>query len=208
MSRHSDAVAIAAHEIGVREEPMGSNSGRRVREYQAATFVPGTGWPWCAGFCCYVWEKAGKRLPYRTASAYGMLTWARGAGWAKRGRDCVPGDLVVFNIGSGHIAILEHRVGADGLVHTIDGNSSDQVVRRTRPYSLVAGGVHIPEIISTPVPKAKQPFWVVTTSEKGHTKRVFTGRAAQSKVMGPMLSGWLKRHQHVDVKVERAKGAK
>lgn len=46
---HEQIVRFALDELHrhVHEVPMGSNSGPRVREYQAATWLGGTGWPWC-----------------------------------------------------------------------------------------------------------------------------------------------------------------
>jgi hypothetical protein len=42
-----------------------------------------------------------------------------------------PGDLIVWDE---HIGVVE-SVDADGTVHTIEGNSSDQVSRRTHDAS-------------------------------------------------------------------------
>jgi hypothetical protein len=155
---------IALSQIDVHEVPWGSNSGPKVREYQAATFLRGTGWPWCVAFCQWVLEKAGAPLPYRSAGVYDLLRWAKRAGVSTWNPS--PGDLVCFGIGQGHIGILE-RIDAHD-VHTIDGNTSDQVARRTRPRSQVVGYIDTAKAIAAK--PRKQPLWTVTTSENGHRK--------------------------------------
>lgn len=155
---------IAAREIGVHEEPWGSNTGRRVREYQATTFLRGSYWPWCVAFCQWVYVKAGIPLPYRSAGVYDLLRWARSRGWVTSNPQ--PGDLVCFQIGAGHMGIVERIEGA--YVHSIDGNASDQVKRCSRPRHQVAGYIHAPGLQKAK-PK-RQPLWTVTTSENGHRK--------------------------------------
>src|SRR6185436_1835590 len=108
---HDRALQVARGQIGVHEQPMGSNTGPQVREYQAATFLGGTGWPWCSAFVLWCWQKAGHPLPYKTAGAYDFLNWAKRKGWARSSTELVPGDLVVFNVGSGHISMFERWEG-------------------------------------------------------------------------------------------------
>jgi hypothetical protein len=86
----------------------------------------------------------------RTASAWDALDRAAKKGWTlppEQFSGAVAGDLVVFNIGSGHIAILDRfeSVGGETVVHTIDGNASDQVKRCERPLSSVKGFITWPE---------------------------------------------------------------
>lgn len=201
---HERALRIARAELGVTEHPMGSNTGRRVRQYQAATFLNGTGWPWCAAFCCWVWERAGHKLPYPTASAYGMLNWAQGAGWAKPSHALVPGDLVVFNVGSGHIAIFERWEG--NLIHTIDGNHLNRVMRAARPWSKVAGGIHIPERIEKPV-HVPRPYWVIAGSEHGKRVLLFSKFATQKQILG-LLPRLLAKYGRAGITIQRGKEKK
>jgi hypothetical protein len=198
--KHQSALVAARTELGVREVPMGSNTGSRVRQYQATTFLGGSGWPWCAAFCCFVWRKAGKELPYRTASAYGMLNWAQGAGWAKSSKDLTPGDMVVFNVGSGHIAIFERWEG--DTICTIDGNHNNMVARAKRPHSVVAGGIHVPEI-GTPVHVPK-PYWVIAASENGHRVLVFSKFATEKTVLG-LLPRLFAKYGRAGITIKRGK---
>lgn len=52
---------IAEGEVGVREIGT-SNTGRKVQQYQAATTLGGTGWPWCAAFVVWCERKAADDL--------------------------------------------------------------------------------------------------------------------------------------------------
>ncbi len=47
-------VKIAKKEVGTEEVPRGSNSGKRVQEYQDADTLGGTGYYWCASFVVWV----------------------------------------------------------------------------------------------------------------------------------------------------------
>jgi|GEM_PF-1660340 len=132
-------VAIASQEVGVREQPPGSNDGPRIAQYRTATHGAGVG-PWCAYFVSWVGAQAG--VPVGPGG--------RGEGWVPNverwGRDtgrwipsdaatpAQPGDLIVFDRnGDGltdHIGMVA-AVRADGGVDTIEGNSSDAVSRRS-----------------------------------------------------------------------------
>ncbi len=141
----------------MKEYPPGSNSGPRVREYQAATNLGGTGWPWCAAFVCWCYKQAGKALPYPTASVGLFEAWA-----VKQG-DMVKrpfrGDIVCYRFDADnwpdHMGIVERvlalpRFGKPWLVRTIEGNTAfgndangGEVQRRTR-YHWRCSYVRIP----------------------------------------------------------------
>ena len=103
-------------EVGQAEQPPGSNDSPRIAQYRQATAGSGVG-PWCAYFVddVFAWaQKTGKALPAGSTPS--------------------PGDLIVWDE---HIGVVE-RVDPDGTIHTIEGNSSDQVSQRT--YSSDGGG--------------------------------------------------------------------
>ena len=121
-------VAVAAKEVGVREIG-GNNKGPRVQEYQRATNLSGTGWPWCAAFICWCIREAtkGMSVPFKlpkTALAYGFYGWAGENGIDRKknpGVDLKPGDIVAFKNFS-HVAIVAgHTKG--GYIDTIEGNT-------------------------------------------------------------------------------------
>jgi CHAP domain-containing protein len=129
----SAIVAAAAAEVGQAEQPPGSNDSPRIAQYRAATAgAPGPG-PWCAYFTSWACRQAG--VPVGDdgegfGSVDALYAWAQrtgraapaGSGYVPR-----PGDLIVFNQ---HIGVVEN-VLPGGQIQTIEGNSSDQVSRRT-----------------------------------------------------------------------------
>jgi hypothetical protein len=125
-------VALAQAEVGQAEQPPGSNDSPRIAEYRSSTAGSGIG-PWCAYFTSWLGRQSGAPLG---ESGQGFGSVGALAAWAQRtGRGIPasagppqPGDLVVW--GSQHIGIVE-SVGTDGSVHTIEGNSSDAVTRRS-----------------------------------------------------------------------------
>jgi CHAP domain-containing protein len=188
---HDKALAYAISQLGVHEQPFGSNRGPIQRQlpkggvdyYQQHDFLAGVGYPWCVTLWLTAWaEGANHPLPYKTAGAYAMLQWARGAGWAKPSTELTPGDGVVFNIGSGHLAMFEKWVGS--TIHTIDGNTSNMVARRARAHSLVAGGIHVPEKVYVPPKPVPKPFWVITGDENGRKVLVFSEFATEKTIVG------------------------
>ena len=132
-------VNLVRNEVGVAEQPPGSNDSPRIAQYRQATAgAPGPG-PWCAYFVSWAARQAG--VPIGDAGqGYGRVddVWA----WGERAGKAIPasagapqpGDLIVWDE---HIGVVE-SVGADGAINTIEGNSSDRVSRRT--YGADGGG--------------------------------------------------------------------
>lgn len=132
-------IDIAEREVGVREDPKDSNTGPRIREYQRATDLDGTGWAWCAAFQCWCireWLRdqdvldAFKFTPAqaeawrpKTAAAYGFHRWAFDHGLLQM--DDSPdhvlhtADLVTYDIS--HIGIVV--TDKDRFIFTIEGNT-------------------------------------------------------------------------------------
>lgn len=183
MSQHERVLQIAEQELGVHEQPMGSNRGPRIQVFQHASWLSGTGWPWCAAFFDFCTEKAGITLTYRGAGAYAWDAYARKQHWSVPLAKAVPGDGVVLNIGAGHMAIFKHLNKT--TVTTIDGNWGDKVTEVDHPRSQVRGVVHVPEKHAAPAPPP--PVFEIVTSASGHAVVVFTGGKA------PLLQ-WLKTH--------------
>jgi cell wall-associated NlpC family hydrolase len=111
-----------------------------------------TGQPWCSYFATSMWREAGVNIPKYgfTGDVYkwgerNHLAYDRGD-IAKQAR---PGDAILFGTGpswsgSEHIGIIEKVDG--NKITTIEGNSSDQVMRHTytlpRDAKKFYGGVH------------------------------------------------------------------
>jgi len=143
---------IARAQIGVRES--NDNSGPKVREYQAATTLGGTHWPWCAALLAYCFREAEKALkvgiPWSYSASCDVLL---ADGKARSIVHTTPqvGDVMVVRAkksarnGGGysttdmiHTGIVE-TVGSSGSFGTIEGNTNNSggregigVMRHTR----------------------------------------------------------------------------
>ena len=132
-------VSAVQTEVGQAEQPPGSNDSPRIAEYRSATAgAPGPG-PWCAYFTSWAAKQAG--VPLGDAgqgfgSVDAVYAWAQSSGKAIPAGSAPPqpGDLIVWDE---HIGVVE-AVLPDGRIQTIEGNSSDQVARRT--YGSDGGG--------------------------------------------------------------------
>jgi hypothetical protein len=134
------ALAAAQSQVGVSEQPPGSNDGPQIAEYRTATAGSGVG-PWCAYFTSWAAAQAGVPLG-EAGQGFGSVSalygWAQRTGRATPAGPGVqpnPGDLIVW--GGEHIGIVE-SIDPDGSIHTIEGNSSNAVSRRT--YGPDGGG--------------------------------------------------------------------
>jgi hypothetical protein len=176
--------------IGKHEEPMGSNTGTFVVLCQRATFLGGTGWPWCAAFVCRMAKACGVPLAYDGAGAHDLADhhkpWVSAA-------NVEPGMVVDYNIGSGHTGIVASVNTRAGTLTSIDGNWADAVTEHVMPLSQVRAFWKIPGVSyatgPAPAPKPQRlPAWVVVTSANGHSKIVF--RTAEKR----HLVRWLTTH--------------
>ncbi len=138
-------VQIASAEVGQSEQPPGSNDSARIAQYRSATAGnPGPG-PWCAYFVSWVARQAGVPLGDQGqgfGSVDALYSWAQQTGRAYTpgsGRTPQPGDLIVFHE---HIGLVE-SVDANGTIHTIEGNSGDQVARRVHAPGDAVGFVRM-----------------------------------------------------------------
>jgi len=128
-------VNLVRNEIGVAEQPPGSNDAPRIAQFRQATAGSGVG-PWCAYFTSWAAREAGVPLG-DAGQGFGRVddvyAWAQRAGKAipAGSGPPQPGDLIVWDE---HIGVVE-SVLPDGGVQTIEGNSSDAVTRRTHDAS-------------------------------------------------------------------------
>ena len=132
-------VNAALPEVGVSEQPPGSNDSPRIAQYRQATAGSGVG-PWCAYFASWACRQAGVPLG-DNGQGFGRVddvyAWGQRTGRAiPNGSGAHPraGDLIVWDE---HIGIVQ-SVDQDGTIHTIEGNSSDKVSQRT--YGADGGG--------------------------------------------------------------------
>lgn len=114
-------VAIAQAELGTHE--IDSCNCGPIQKYGGSP-----GQPWCAFFASWVYRKAGYNMP-SIGSARGLYDWFGKNQIAFRKEDGTPqpGDIVYFN--HSHTGIVESY--ENGILHTIEGNTSDMVARRS-----------------------------------------------------------------------------
>lgn len=147
---------IARGELGVKEIGH-TNKGPRVGQYQAATSLGGTGWPWCAAFICWCvreaiirWERErGVKVTFQrptTAAAYGFDEWSLAQdNSTKTRRSHTREPIGIFSLKTvSHCGIAISAPDENGYFQTIEGNSNTggsrdggSVVRNRRHISQV-----------------------------------------------------------------------
>jgi len=148
--------ALAEAAKHVHEE--GGNTGSRVRQYQAASSLGGTGWAWCDAFCDFCFADAGRPLDEleRSAGVERTFELAQKKHWLVV--DPARGDLVCFQWDSGPLDnigfVLEPL--PDGSIKTVEGNTSpmpgtehaqgegDGVYVKVRPRRFCAAFIRVP----------------------------------------------------------------
>lgn len=130
MTLAQSLVLLAQKEVGV-EEIDGTNCGKRVNEYKAATNLPpDEAWPWCAAFICWLVREAmnGRSYTFKrptTAGAWDFENWSKRQDESTHtlrnpGRDIRAGDIVIFTFS--HIGLaIDSPI--DDSVATIEGNT-------------------------------------------------------------------------------------
>lgn len=138
----SQRIVIAAQaELGVKENPAGSNDGPRVRDYQESTGMYKQ--PWCASFVTFIYQKCGIKLPAFN-HAY-VPSWAankdNGILRSVTRTELKPGDAVCL-WHNGHIEIFEKWIVKGVLAQCIGGNTAPVgrdnnggMVARTKRYT-------------------------------------------------------------------------
>lgn len=137
MATVEDVLNLARSQLGVCENPMGSNSGT---PYHAWYGPESQGWQWCAIFVCWLFHHTDPALIHYLKSAYSgdFLTTGRLYGEEVTSAQAEPGDIVVFDYGDGgrtdHVAVVEKRLDPISF-QTIEGNVGNCVGRKTRRQS-------------------------------------------------------------------------
>jgi CHAP domain len=138
------AVKIAQGELkrGVREIPMGSNRGKRIKMYEDAALPAARQYPapWCAYFVSWVTREAERPIG-RDGSGFANVDalhmWAvKTKRWTHHAR---PGRLIVFDE---HVGIVNTVHGRS--LTSIEGNASNRVSLVARHESDAEGYVVLP----------------------------------------------------------------
>ena len=133
------ALQVAESQVGVTEQPPGSNDGPQIAEYRTATQGAYAGAPWCAYFVSWCASQAGAPIGDHgqgLGSVSEITDWARSTG--RLTQTPAPGELILF--GTEHVGIVK-SVNADGSLTTVEGNASNGVREETRWPSEATGYV-------------------------------------------------------------------
>lgn len=128
----SKVLEIARLELGVTEDPPGSNRTKYWESYDPKM----QGQPWCVAFLWWVYQQAGERMAFfgggKTASCSMLLRWYKEQGLTVPVEQVKPGDIVILNFhgtqDTEHCGLvvdlpIEEPYGFV-YVETIEGNTS------------------------------------------------------------------------------------
>jgi hypothetical protein len=127
MSLKLEALKVALKEVGVKEEPKGSNSGKRVEEYLKSVGL-GKGFSWCMAYVYWCFKQASLELKITNPliKTGGVLAhWNQADKKYRVTTSPEPGDIFImdFSKGLGHTGIVESITASH--INTIEGNASD-----------------------------------------------------------------------------------
>lgn len=139
MASPTDVLRIAASLIGTAEQPKGSNNVPGITDWY------GIKGPWCAMFVSKCFADAGMPAVRFAYCPDGVSRFKSGqlGTWHDGMNGALPGDVVFFKLGtaagiSDHVGIVEAASG--GTMTTIEGNTSDQVMRHNRRSQVLGYG--------------------------------------------------------------------
>lgn len=125
-------IEIARGELGVKENPPGSNRVKYWEDYDKSF----QGQPWCCSFLWWVFQKAGERMAFfgggKTASCSMLLRWYKEQGLTVPVEQVQMGDIVILNFhgtqDTEHCGLVQDvdydRNGKPTYVTTVEGNTT------------------------------------------------------------------------------------
>lgn len=159
MSLKQAALAKAVSQVGVQENPKGSNRGKEVDEYiRRVGLDPAGKFPWCAAFVYWCFDEAAdeESVVNPVMKTAGTLAhWNANKGNATKflaktinPADIQPGDVFIMRFSSitGHTGFVHSVDVRNRTIVTIEGNSNNtgsregyEVVRHVRQLSSILG---------------------------------------------------------------------
>lgn len=143
-SSGAKVLAAATTQLGVTEDPPGSNDGPALDAYRSAVAGSQPGQPWCAEFASWAAAQAGEPigdLGQGLNSVAGITDWASRTGrLLPASATPAPGDLILY--GDRHVGIVE-SVNPDGSLTTVEGNYGNAVQQVHRSPSEATGYVQM-----------------------------------------------------------------
>lgn len=137
MTTANDILDLARSQIGVHENPMGSNNVV-YNTWLYGHPVSGKKYPWCAAFVSWLYKYNKDLIHVFSAYSGDILYAGRRAGEEVLIYQARAGDIVIYDYGDGgrtdHIGVVEKRLGPTTFL-VIEGNVKDAVGRETRSAS-------------------------------------------------------------------------
>jgi Putative peptidoglycan binding domain/CHAP domain len=141
MNTPTDVINAAVSQIGVAEEPLGSN---HVGYWDWIGRPDLQGNPWCAAFV--TWAMLAARVPFPTIDTSGgfvycpdAVAFAKRTGTAVNSSDARPGDVVLYDWEhdaiADHTGILVRWITPGVTFEAVEGNVDGKVVRVARPVT-------------------------------------------------------------------------
>lgn len=138
-------LALREWKKGVQETPLGSNNSPDIARYRTATAGAVSGGAWCAYFVSYIARRAGKPIGAGgsgTGWVPNIADWGRQTNRFFAADDSrykpQPGDIIVWPAHTGFVISTKGK-----SMTTVEGNSSDRVMRQPRAISQAVGFVRI-----------------------------------------------------------------
>jgi hypothetical protein len=137
-------LSAAESQVGVTEQPPGSNDGPQISVYRDAVAGASPSQPWCASFVSWAAAQAGEPIG---SSGQGLDSVQQITDWASSTGRLLPatstpspGDLILF--GDRHVGIVE-AVNSNGSLTTVEGNYANSVQYVQRSPSEATGYVQM-----------------------------------------------------------------
>ncbi len=142
----ADLINLALSQVGLREDPSGSNSGPQIDK-----FTGGRPEFWCAHFIAWLFRTIGRPLPgdrvphpgaggeNPRAGVTSTEQMAKDTGkWLSPDSEPMPGDVVFYATRGAGDTVVGRHIGlvvatTDSTIETVEGNYSDMVARVSTP---------------------------------------------------------------------------
>lgn len=145
---------IAQKEVGVKEQPIGSNWGPDVQKYLNSVDLTSSN-PWCMAFIYWTVQQYCNQYGYTNPlfkTGHVKTEWLKSKSlWVKKGEEVKPDDIfIIINPdGTGHCGFVVKVVG--NTLYTIEGNTNKDgsrngymVCERQRSKKSVTGFIRLP----------------------------------------------------------------
>lgn len=132
----SKVIELARRELGVTEDPKGSNRVKYNTAYYGRE-VSGKDFPWCVTLQWWIFQESGERMAFfgggKTASCRTLLRWYREQGLTADKQAIQVGDILILNfsgkkvggeLDTEHCGLVVEKGPLAGTWYCVEGNTS------------------------------------------------------------------------------------